>query len=146
MMYLEQAPQEKIAEVLGVSRSTVVEDLTNIRERISRRPPLDMEAIRQETYQRMTMLHDETVEAARAAASVNGKAKLYEVAAKLNQKILERYTQPSSKGGASKAPDLGIAVVDYIKEKFGPEELQKFMAWYEKRSQVETRIKEALNK
>ena len=144
MLYLEQKSQEDIAEVLDISRSTVVEDLTEMRRRIANRPPIDMEAIRQETYLRMTTLRLETIEAARASNSVHGKAKLYEVAAKLDTKILERYTLPGSKPAASKGSDIGMAVVDYIKEKFGPEELQKFMGWYEKRSNAETRIKEAI--
>jgi len=145
MMYLDQQSQESIAEVLDVSRSTVTEDLSEIRRRIADRPPMDMEAIRQETYQRMNILRMETIQAARESVSVNGKAKLYEVAAKLDLKILERYTQPGNKGlAAGKSANIGMAVVDYISEKFGPEELQKFMTWYEKRSSAEERLKDAL--
>ena len=146
-MYLDGQSQTAIAEVLEIGRSTVVEDLNEMRRRVAERPILDMEAIRQETYQRMVTLRSEIIAAARETNSVTGKPKLYEAASKIDLKILERYTQTKGQiAETKKSSDIGIAVIDYLKERFGPEEITKFTAWYENRIKVESRIKEALKK
>lgn len=145
-LYLDGKSQESIAEILTISRDTVIQDLTEIRKRIAERPPWDMETIRQETYMRMIALRNKILADADKVENANSRARLYDVAASLELKILERYTQMGRgtdvriTGGG----DMGKAVVDYIKEKFGPEQLTDFISWYERRSKASDRLDEAL--
>jgi hypothetical protein len=105
-----------------------------------------METIRQETYMRMVELRNRIIKDATEVENANSRAKLYDVAAKLELKILERYTQAGrgtdvriSGGG-----EMGKAVVDYIRETFGPEQLTHFISWYERRSKATERLDAAL--
>ena len=143
MLYMsgDITSQEGIAEALGISRDTVISDLEEMRKRISRNPPWDMEAIRQETYNRMVFLRQEVIQQARESKSPTEKPKLYKIAADMDEKILERYTQV---GGAkpSQATDseIGKAVVDYIKETFGAEQLSDFISWYDRRTKAKLAV------
>lgn len=144
-LYLDGKTQEEIADILTVSRDTVMEDLNAIRRRIAEQPPWDMETIRQETYMRMVALRNKILEDAEEVENANSRARLYDVATSIELKILERYTQTGGKevrvtGGG----DMGKAVVDYIREKFGPEQLTDFIKWYERRTKSSERLEAAL--
>lgn len=141
-LYLDGKSQQGIADILEISRDTVISDLNLILLRLSERPPRDMEGIRQDTYNRMVTLRNEALEESRKATFPMHKAKLMDVAAKLDVKILERFTQ-LGKGKEVRITgddDLGKNVVDYLREKFGPEQLDDFIAWYERRVKAKSRL------
>jgi len=142
-LYLDGQTQESIADILGVHRDTIVNDLNIVLNRIKDRPPMDMEMIRTDTYMRMVTMRNKILEDAERAENFNSKANLYEVAAKMDMQILQRYTQPG-KESTKTASEMGEAVVDYIREKFGPEQLKDFVEWYERRNASKNRLKKAL--
>jgi len=134
-----------MAAILGVHRDTIVNDLNVILTRIKERPPMDMEMIRTDTYMRMVTMRNKILQDVEKAENPNSKANLYEVAAKMDMQILQRYTQPGKEGSNNtKSSDMGEAVVDYIREKFGPEQLKDFVEWYERRKASKDRLKKAL--
>uniref|UniRef100_A0A6M3MCD5 Uncharacterized protein n=1 Tax=viral metagenome TaxID=1070528 RepID=A0A6M3MCD5_9ZZZZ len=143
-LYLDGQTQESMASILGVHRDTIVNDLNIILNRIKERPPMDMEMIRVDTYMRMVTLRNKILTDVEKVENANSRANLYEVAAKMDMEILRRYTQPGKEASDAKSSEMGEAVVDYIREKFGPEQLQDFVEWYERRSTSKNRLKKAL--
>lgn len=140
-LYLSGAyTQEEIAEIEGVDRKTVYTDLEFMREWLEKHPRTP-EIILQETYIRMVLRSSEVQRRAMAAERDSDAAKLWAVVTSTDSKILERFTQ---KGLGGTAPDEdGInqakAAVDFMLERHGPEELQTFLEWYDRRRNAERR-------
>lgn len=123
---------EEIKNETGLSVPTIWRTLRKVREEMKSDPNM-ADQIRLDTYLSMRLDHAEIVKRALETENAQQAAKLWEVAATINKTILERYTQMGPE--SSRASEMGMAVVDYITEKFGPEELPQFLTWYEKRKE-----------
>lgn len=133
--------QEEIAEIVGKDRWTVNKDLAAIREFL-RFVPTRVENIIQEIYMRMVLTRNEAQGAARDAKKPADKAKLYAVVADLDKKMLERFTQRSGKTEVHiDTPDLGKLALEYLGETYGPDAVQHFLGWMEKRVRFEDTTK-----
>jgi len=150
-LWLKGKSLREIGDILGVSESTIWLDLKSIRAVLNLQPR-SMEQIRHETLLSMRLIHADiltTIEEAKEVKNAKGQpavrydhlAKLYDVAASLDEKILERYTLPgTSPEVTAKADEQILAMIDYLEAKLGPEALTDFQEWWKARMDVKKKV------
>ena len=137
--------QEEIGKIVGVERWTIVQDLKAMRKFL-RFVPERIENTIQEIYMRMVMTRNEIQGDARRAEKPSDKAKLWNVVATIDNKILERFTQRTlGKTGQAddtrlEAPNLGQYALEYIGETYGPDAVEHCLEWMEKRVRFQSTL------
>lgn len=141
-LWLTQHTQEEIAGIVGCSRGTVVNDLNDMKEQLAKHP-IDHEHVRQLALIQMRFAFAEIIHAARDAESEHAKAKLYDVAAGIQEKILDRFTQAATinQRAVKSEMDRAQALIEYMIEKYGPDSLDGFEEWYTKRKVAKAEYK-----
>ena len=137
--------QERIAEIAGVSRDTVYHDLKWANENLVPEG-MNLETIRSQAViqihldrvkaltiseEALTMIRDkDDISAADAKRLFDVSAKFIGIAAELDIKLLERFTQQATnaeaEGKALEANQTAKWVMDFMVEKLGPEALNGF--------------------
>ncbi len=137
--------QEEIGKIVGVERWTIIQDLKAMRKFL-RFVPERLENTIQEIYMRMVMTRNEIQGDARRAEKPSDKAKLWNVVATIDNKILERFTQRTlGKTGQAddarlEAPNLGQYALEYIGETYGPDAVEHCLEWMEKRVRFQSTL------
>ena len=137
--------QEEIGKIVGVERWTIIQDLKAMRKFL-RFVPERLENTIQEIYMRMVMTRNEIQGDARRAEKPSDKAKLWNVVATIDNKILERFTQRTlGKTGQAddarlEAPNLGQYALEYLGETYGPEAVEHCLEWMDKRVRFQSTL------
>lgn len=150
-LWLRGKSLKEIGGIVGVSESTIWLDLKAVRAALNLQPR-NMEQIRHETLLSMRLIHADilsTIEEAKEVKNPKGQpavrydhvAKLFDVAASLDEKILERYTLPGTTPEVTaKADEQILAMIDYLESKLGPEALTDFQEWWKGRMNVKKKL------
>lgn len=136
MLYLQGKKYREIEEITGFERTTIWKDIKRVIARLGA-VPQDMESIRQMALMSLRITRSEALASARKAQQAQGGravpygsvAKLFEVAADIDKTILQRYTQAVPLGSRSDIEKSKI-IIDFMVNKFGPESLDDFEAYY----------------
>jgi len=138
MLWLRGYKQHEIEDITGYERTTIYRDIKRVMDRLGA-TPRDMESIRQMALMSLRLTRAEVMSTIRKAEDLPvGKvpyghiARLYDVAAGIDEKILERYTQTGGAQSTTSASDLEKSniILDFIISKFGPEALDGFQDYY----------------
>jgi len=133
--------QQEIADTIGYNIWTVNKDLAAVREAL-RFVPERLDDFIRETYMRMVFTRNEIQQEARAAEKPSDKAKLYDVVADYDKKILERFTQRGGKTDVHiESPDMGKYALEYLAEIYGPEAVEHCLEWMEKKVRFQGAVK-----
>lgn len=141
ILYLRGKKYWEIEKITGYERTTIWRDIKRVIARLGA-TPRDMESIRQLAMMSLRITRSEVMDAARKAQEAQGGravpygsvAKLYSVAAGIDETILERYTQVGSPQGSSPGDiEKSKIIIDYMVMKFGPESLDGFEEFYANR-------------
>jgi len=133
--------QQEIADSIGYNIWTVNKDLAAVREAL-RFVPERLEDFIRETYMRMVFTRNEIQQEARTAEKPSDKAKLYDIVADYDKKILERFTQRGGKTDVHiESPDMGKYALEYIAEIYGSEAVEHCLEWMEKKIRFERAVK-----
>lgn len=133
--------QQEIADSIGYNIWTVNKDLAAVREAL-RFVPERLEDFIRETYMRMVFTRNEIQQEARAAEKPTDKAKLYDIVADYDTKILERFTQRGGKTDVHiESPDMGKYALEYLGQIYGSEAVEHCLEWMEKKIRFEGAIK-----
>lgn len=133
----------KIREITGWGRWVIWQDLKYIRENLSLTPKAT-EDVRQETLMSLRLDRARALEELDESEDPKARVKFLALAATIDLKILERYTQPLKTGEKEimDASEKAQAVLDFMVQKFGPESLDGFEAFYTNRKlSIESRKK-----
>jgi len=133
----------KIREITGWGRWVIWQDLKYIRENLSLTPKAT-EDVRQETLMSLRLDRARALEELDESEDPKARVKFLALAANIDLKILERYTQPLKTGEKEimDASEKAQAVLDFMVQKFGPESLDGFEAFYTNRKlSIEARKK-----
>lgn len=137
LLWLQGKTYDEIAEIVGINRTTVWEDLKIIQERWRTTPTSEADirkiALMSLRITRSEILH--TIEEAKEnEAKYSEIAKLYEAAVDIDKTILQRYTQmPNESQAIQAAEERAMIVIDYMREKMGQSALDGFEDYYQKR-------------
>ena len=137
ILYLHGKKYREIEGITGYERTTIWKDIKRVIARLGA-TPRDMESIRQMAMMSLRITRSEVLDAARKAQIQKGGravaygsvAKLYAVAAGIDETILERYTQRAVPQGASGDIEKSKIIIDFMVNKFGPESLDAFEEYY----------------
>jgi hypothetical protein len=132
-LWLSQKTYAEITKITGFHRDTVRKDIEEAQAELSKHP-IDYEGIRQLALAQLRFVRAEIIHAARDAKSEHAKAKLYGEAAGILEKILDRFTQPTTINQQAVKPEMdrARALIEYMIEKYGPDSLDGFEEWYTK--------------
>lgn len=135
-LWLRGYKLREIEEMTGVERTTLWRDIKAVREQLAANPQT-IEQILMETLMMMRFIRADALEMARKADLKNAH-RYYKVAADIDKKILERFTQPETMFKVEDHSDdeKAKAVIDFIIEKMGPEALDGFETWYQNRLEM----------
>ena len=133
-LWLRQMTYKEIEAITGFERTTIWKDLTEVQEELAHNP-LDHQKTLQLAMMQLRFDHAEVIQRARDSESDKNAAELYKIAAQIQIKILERFTQPINIGEhvIRGEQDHAQAIIDFMVEKYGPESLDTFETWYSKK-------------
>jgi hypothetical protein len=139
MLWLQGKKYSEIEGITGFERTTIWKDIKRVQDRLSV-TPRDMESVRQMALMSLRVTRSELMNSIRLAHESKGGrgqvpwghiAKLYDVAAGIDETILARYTQTGGVTTASLADlEKSKIILDFIVNKFGPEALDGFEEYY----------------
>ena len=140
MLWLQGRKYREIEVITGFERRCIWRDINRVQDRLAA-TPRDMESVREMALMSLRVTRSEVMASIRQAH--DGKdgrgnvpwghiAKLYGVAAGIDETILERYTQTGSAQVTSSLADLEKSkiILDFIVSKLGPEALDGFEEYY----------------
>ena len=140
MLWLQGRKYREIEGITGFERTCIWKDIKRVSDRMAA-TPRDMESTRQMALMSLRVTRSELMHSIRLAH--DGKdgrgnipwghiAKLYDVAAGIDETILARYTQTGSVSNEVSLADVEKSkiVLDYLVSKYGPESLDGFEAYY----------------
>lgn len=139
-LWLMGKKYREIEAITGFERTCIWKDIKRVQERLAL-TPRDMEDVRQMALMSLRVTRSEVMHSIRLAHESKGGrgqvpwghiAKLYDVAAGIDETILARYTQTGGTITASALADFEKAkiIMDYMVSKFGPESLDGFEEYY----------------
>jgi len=132
-LWLRLKTYKEIEEITGFERTTIWKDLKEIQEELARNP-LDHQKTVQLVMLQLRMDHAEVITRARETESDKNAVNFYKIAAQIQIKLLERFTQPMNiDEQVTRGQDQTQAIIDFMVEKFGPESLDDFETWYSKK-------------
>jgi hypothetical protein len=140
MLWLQGRKYREIEAITGFERSCIGKDIRRVQDRLAL-TPRDMEDVRQMALMSLRITRSEVMHSIRVAHESKGGrgqvpwghiAKLYDVAAGIDETILARYTQTGGAATASALADFDKAkiIMDYMVSKYGPESLDGFEEYY----------------
>ena len=152
-LWLEGKEYAEIQLITGFKRKCVWNDIKRVDARMAAIPS-DMESIRKMALMSLRVTRSKIIHSIELAHESKGGrgqtpwghiAKLYDVLAGIDVKILERYTQAGTTQTASDMADIEKAeiVMDYMTTKFGPEALDGFEEYYTRNLALKTKIVKA---
>jgi hypothetical protein len=146
--WMQGKTYREIEAITGWSRWTIWEDIKWVMANLGKQPS-DMGSIRKTALMHLWIVRAEILDTARKAqarekVSMGHVAKLYEVAAGIDEHILTRYTPPEAleKPGALKNLEEQLkAMVKYVKHKLGPEGLDDFEDFFRQQLALQEALK-----
>jgi len=140
MLNLQGKSYREIELITGFKRKCVWNDIKRV-EALMALTPRDMESVRQMALMSLRITRSKVIHSIELAHDSKGGrgqvpwghiAKLYGVAAGIDETILERYTQTGSASNTASLADIEKSriVMDYMVSKYGPESLDGFEAYY----------------
>ena len=148
MLWLQGKTYAEICAITLVNRATVYEDLKVIQERWNSTPTSEAD-VRKLALMSLRITRSEimgTIEEAKQNDAKYGEiAKLYDAAVDIDQTILQRYTQmPNETQAIGEAEERAMIVIDFFRQKYGPESLDGFEDYYKKRLVLKKLIPEGV--
>ena len=140
MLWLQGKVYREIEDITGFKRTCIFLDIKRVESRMAITPK-DMESVRQMALMSLRITRSKiihSIELAHESKSARGAvpwghiAKLYDVAAKIDETILQRYTQAATISSTKALADVEKSkiILDYMVSKFGPESLDGFDEYY----------------
>lgn len=139
MLWLQGKKYRQIEDITGFERSCIWKDIKRVQDRLAV-TPRDMESVRQMALMSLRVTRSEVMNSIRLAHESKGGrgqvpwghiAKLYDVAAGIDETILARYTQTGKVTTSALADfEKSKIIMDYMVSKYGPESLDGFEDYY----------------
>lgn len=140
MLWLQGKKYREIELITGFKRKCIWQDIKRVQDRLAT-TPRDMESVRQMALMSLRITRSKVIHSIELAHESKGGrgqtpwghiAKLYDVAAGIDETILERYTQTGAAPNTVSLADIEKSkiVMDYMVSKYGPESLDGFEAYY----------------